>query len=864
MRRFNALLLVLFVMLAACSTPAPSPAPTVTSAPQSTSVPQPTPEPAPTPEPGPAPAVLPPPDQINLDTATQTLIARAKRTAFLIPFSHWDTDWHSSFPTYSRQAAANIITAIQIAKQHPRFRYTLEQVLFVKQFWETYPEHRADLTALIHNGQFTFAAPNVSQPDNNLVAPAVQLRNFQLGQDWIAATFGVQSRTAWHADSFGHSAAVPIWLNQLSLHYVFMGRGRGLGEQRRRLSLFPHAFYWASPADPTQRVLAVYIFYSDPWGPVYLLNNLDEQVAALQTIVDREFALTSSKYLFLPFGGDFSSPLPSTPDMVERWNATHPDTALVLADPATAFQYLATQQLPQYTTDLNPIWQGFYGTRPEAKIADKESEYYLTAADKFGLLMDVPQSTAWYTATVNAHHDNMAGTAYDWVWEASTKPRFDQAVATAAADLSGTLARITNAVDQPLVIFNPSSWARSEVVELSGSLPEVQDLPQSMQQISLGQVAIWANRVPSVGYTTMLPGTTSSIPNPVTATQASQLLTLSNGLVSVTLDGDHGGTFSSMRAASGPELLNGPGDDITYINDGGDVYGAFFGAERARSSTIPAQITLLATGPLLARAQAVIMLGGQLVTKTVTLRADSPLIDVALDIAGLPETTAIVQTPTTCHASARTDDLGFAAFTHPIDNSPIVSGTITYRREVFYPIMAWGDVSADDAGLTLITHGLQGLGGTDTLNLMLVRDVSDGGRPTSEGVKDRAYHTLRYAYLPHTGNAAAAATWRAAYAFNQPLIAVWKAGTQLQVQLPFMATPGRFPVAAAAHSLPPTFSLISADNGIIADLYRRDDRIEALVLAGDPNTPATLTGGGPPRVLPPAPLTITPVEVASP
>jgi hypothetical protein len=864
MRRLNALLIVLIATLAACSMPAPAPAPTVMPAPVPTSAPAPTLDPAPTPEPGPAPAALPPPDQINLDPATQTLIAHAKRTVFLIPFSHWDTDWHNTFPTYSRQAATNIITAIQIANQHPRFRYTLEQVLFVKQFWESYPEHRADLTALIRNGQFSFASPNVSQPDNNLVAPAVQLRNFQLGQDWIAATFGVQSDTAWHADSFGHSAAVPIWLNQLGLHYVFMGRGRGLGEQRRRPSLFPHAFYWASPADPTQRVLAVYMFYSDPWGPVYQLNDIDKQVAALQTIVDREFALTTSKYLFLPFGGDFSSPLPSTPDMVERWNITHPDTALVLADPKTAFQYLATQQLPQYTTDLNPIWQGFYGTRPEAKIADKESEYYLTAADKFGLLMDAPQSTAWYTATVNAHHDNMAGTAYDWVWEASTKPRFAQAVATAAADLSAALAQIANAVDQPLVIFNPSSWSRSEVVELSGSVPDAQGLPQPMQQIGPGHVALWVDRVPSVGYATIVPGTTSAIPNPAAATQVGQQVTLTNGLVAVTLDGDHGGTFSSMHAASGPELLNDPGDDITYIDDGGDVYGAFFGPERARSSTTPAQLTLLATGPLLARAQAVMTLGGQPVTKTVTLRADSPLIDVALDIAGLPETTAIVQTPTTRHASARTDDLGFAAFTHPIDNSPIVSGTITYRREVFYPIMTWGDVSSDDAGLTLITHGLQGLGGTDTLNLMLVRDVSDGGRPASEGAKDRAYHTLRYAYLPHTGNAAAAAIWRAAYAFNQPLIPVWKAGAQLQVQVPFMASPGRLPVAIAARTLPRSFSLIGANNGIIADLYRHNDRIEAVVLAGAPNTPATLSGSRAPRVLAPAPLTITSVSVASP
>src|SRR6185436_10256707 len=155
MRRLKVLLLMLSVMLAACSMPAPSPAQTVMPVPAPTSAPVPTAAPVPTPEPGPAPAALPPPDQINLDMATQTLIARTKRTVFLIPFSHWDTDWHNSFPTYFRQAAANIITAIQIAKQHPRFRYALEQVLFVKQFWETYPEHRADLTALIHNGQFT-------------------------------------------------------------------------------------------------------------------------------------------------------------------------------------------------------------------------------------------------------------------------------------------------------------------------------------------------------------------------------------------------------------------------------------------------------------------------------------------------------------------------------------------------------------------------------------------------------------------------------------------------------------------------------------------------------------------------------------
>ncbi|MFL5803449.1 MAG: glycoside hydrolase family 38 C-terminal domain-containing protein [Roseiflexaceae bacterium] len=847
--------------------PTPDPAPTSMPAPVAVTTPTPAPTSVPTPvaEPGPAPAPLPPPDRINLDAETQAVIAHAKRTVFLIPFSHWDTDWHRDFSVYAAQADRNILDAIRIAKRHPRFRYTIEQVLFAQHFWETYPELRADLTALVRNRQFTFAWPGITQPETSLVSPAIQARNLQLGQDWLAHTFGVQARTAWQSDAFGNSAAFPIFLARSNIPYVYMGRGRGLSEQRRRGSLFPPAFYWASPADPTQRVLAAYVFYSDAWGPIYQLTDPAQQLVELRKIIDREYALTSSKYLFLPMGADISSPLPALPDLVERWNATSSDTVLVMADPETAFQYLATQPLPQYTTDLNPIWQAFYGTRPEAKIADKESEYYLTAADKFGLLLDAPPSTAWYTATVNAHYDNIAGVSYDSVWKASQQPRFEQAVATAAEDLSRTLAQIAGGVDTPLVVFNPTSWPRSEVVELAGGLPDERDLPQPVQRLGPDHVAIWADAVPAVGYRALAGAPTSTVAHPATATQMGQHMSLSNGLVSVVLDGAHGGTFSSLAAAGGPELLAGPGDDMVYFNDGGDVYGAFLGAERARASQASAQITILASGPLVARAQASFRLGDQPITKTVTLYANSPQIDVALEIAALPETTAVVQTPTTLSADVRTDDLGFAAFTHPIDNSPIVSGTITYRREVFYPITAWGDVSADGAGLTLISHGLQGLGGTSTLNLMLVRQVSDGGRPTSEGVTDRERHMLRYAYLPHTGTARAAQPWFVAYDFNQPLIPVWRVAEALRVQLPFMqnATPRQYAIDRAGRAFLPSLSLIAAESGIVADLYRSGDQVEAVVLDADPGTPVTISSGGQQRTLPPASFTVIPVEVAA-
>ena len=324
--------------------------------------------------------------------------------------------------------------------------------------------------------------------------------------------------------------------------------------------------------------------------------------------------------------------------------------------------------------------------------------------------------------------------------------------------------------------------------------------------------------------------------------------------MSVTLDAAHGGTFTHLSIGD-TNVLSAFGDDVTYIDDSGDVYGARFGDERARESRVSAQITTLAEGPLIARAQVIFSLGGKPITKTVTLRADSPLVQVNLQIAALAETTALAQTPTIIAAQTRTDDLGFAAFNHPMDNRPIVAGDITYRRKIFYPIMAWGDVSANGAGLTLITHGLQGLGGTGTLNLLLVREVTKD----EEGVADSDYHTLRYAYLPHAGQGDVGQVANLSYEFNQPLIPVWRANGMLNAQLPFEDRVRQFAIERNAPKQPNSLTIISAQSGIVADLFRRNGQTQALTLDYDPATAPTLRMGDKEITLPANAITLMPI-----
>ena len=311
---------------------------------------------------------------------------------------------------------------------------------------------------------------------------------------------------------------------------------------------------------------------------------------------------------------------------------------------------------------------------------------------------------------------------------------------------------------------------------------------------------------------------------------------------------------AALRAGDGPELLAGPGDDLYALADTGDVYGATLGAERARQSTGPARVTVLAAGPLLARVEVALSLGGTPVVKTITIKADSPLVEITVRLAALPATATLVGLPTSRATASRTDDVGFAPYMHEVDNRPIVPGTVTYRRVVFYPMTAWTDVSADGAGLTLITHGLQGVAGTDTLSLLLVRQAAGRGGPEAEGVTDTEEHTFRYALLPHAGGVAEAQPWLAAYAFNQPLIPVWRTGDTMQIQLPFATdpTPRQLPHTPGGPTFPARSGLLAATSGLIADLACRGADLIALTIDYDPASPPVLTAGNAAITLPPA------------
>jgi hypothetical protein len=237
------------------------------------------------------------------------------------------------------------------------------------------------------------------------------------------------------------------------------------------------------------------------------------------------------------------------------------------------------------------------------------------------------------------------------------------------------------------------------------------------------------------------------------------------------------------------------------------------------------------------------------------------MVEVELDIRALPDSVAIAHTSTILDTDMRTDDLGFGAFNHKIDTRPIVPGDRTYRREIFYPIMYWSDVSKNNLGLTLITHGLQGVSGGAQRGVMLVRQASGD----YESVSDPGVHYLRYAYLPHAGTAENAKPWLAAYEFNQPLILAWKTGQAVNMRLPFdnELKVRELENLGDGSALPPVYSLLSAQDAIVADLYREGDQVMAVVLDYDPTNAGVIQVGEQEIVLPQNVFTMMPLQPSS-
>ena len=194
-------------------------------------------------------------------------VAEPGWTMFMISHFHYDPVWWNTQAAYTsvwtedppgqcRQTNGfDLVRAhLEMARREPEYKFVLAEVDYLKPFWDTHPEDRADLRRLIADGRVEIMGGAYNEPNTNLTSPETTIRNFVHGIGFQRDVLGADPATAWQLDVFGHDPQFPGMAADAGLTSSSWARGpfhqwgpmAGDGDPERMQ--FCSEFEWMAPS----------------------------------------------------------------------------------------------------------------------------------------------------------------------------------------------------------------------------------------------------------------------------------------------------------------------------------------------------------------------------------------------------------------------------------------------------------------------------------------------------------------------------------------------------------------------------------------------------------------------------------------
>ena len=734
-----------------------------------------------------------------------------KPTFWLIPHTHWEGAVFKTREEYLDMGLPHILTAVRLLKEHPNYRFTLDQVAYFKPFLQRYPEAAPAFRQFVAEGRLQIVCGLNVMPDDNMPSGESFVRQMLYAKGFCRDALGVDVKVGWLLDTFGHHAQMPQLLRLAGYQSFWFSRGV---EDHTKM---PSEFLWQG-LDGT-RIPAFWLpfSYGYLYGPPTDLPHFTDfmrrhwdDLAPFSRAGDRVGLA----------GVDVSEPELHVAGLVEQFNAQPGLPFTLRIGVPTDFEASVARQkdLPVITGERNPLFQGIYSSRIELKQRMRNAERLLTTVEKFGVLanwLGKPvdnQMTwrAWEPALFNVTHDLASGVMTDHVYEDTLRGYdFSQRLAEEMLDtrLDDILERInTTGSGVPLVVFNTLGWPRTDIaggdvgfasggiqdfdlVEGAGTPVATQILAaERFQDASLRRVkfAFLARNVPALGYQLyhLLPRQ-SARGRDVSLTETNGNCSFENDFCRANLDVTSGALLSLQLKRGNWEALGGPANVIALEPDAGDFWELYHNLDGAQnlvmtrplnvpragqahfSTEEPARSGTVRRGPVFSEVQVQHPLGSNTLTTTVRLYQGLRRLDFQTTILNRDKFVRYrLLVPTSLKTGRNFQEIPFGAIERPNAQE--------------FPAQNWMDYSDGAHGLTLLNRGLPGNNAADgTLMLSLLRSsrirsygIGGGfeGQGSDSGLELDQTRTLQYALVPHEGNWRAAGSCRAGLEFNNPLI----------------------------------------------------------------------------------------------
>ncbi len=388
------------------------------------------------------------------------------RKVYMVGNAHIDPVWLWQWTEGREEVFSTCRSALDLLAEDPAFMFCRSSAATYVWIEEYEPALFEAIRERVAEGRWVIVGGWWEQPDCNVPSGESLVRQGLYGKRYFGRRFGVDVKVGYNVDTFGHPATLPQILRGLGMDsYVFFRPGPHEKE-------LPSVFRWVAPGGAE-------VIACRPWG-IYGTgpDDIEEHIRNCAALIQPPLTSTLSLYGVGNHGG---GPTRRNLATIHRLQSDPDLPELVMDGPGPFFHEAAAlrEALPVVCDELQYHARGCYTAVSEVKQEMRRSEQYLLAAERMStvacslglaLLPTTEMEEAWRKVLFNQFHDILAGTSIRPAYD-DTRSDLLEAQATAERWYRDSLHRIASRVEtqgdgQSLIVFNPSAFARREVVEI--------------------------------------------------------------------------------------------------------------------------------------------------------------------------------------------------------------------------------------------------------------------------------------------------------------------------------------------------------------------------------------------------------------
>ncbi len=717
-------------------------------------------------------------------------------TLYCVATAHLDTQWRWTIrDTIQRYIPNTLTTNFERFEQYPGYVFSFEGSFRYMLMKEYYPELYQELKEYIAAGNWQVVGSCVDAADVLIPSPESLIRHILYGNDFTRREFGTTSYDIFLPDCFGFGYALPTIMSHCGL--------KGISTQKLTWgSWIPMPFdigRWRG-VDGSEIIAAL----NPGCYTTRIREDLSYEERAMEQIQKlREESGLGIAYKYFGIGDTGGAPSEECIDWLQKSVESDGPIRVKSTGADQLFLDLTPEQkkrLAVYDGELlmSVHATGCYTSQAAMKRWNRQNELLADSAERSAVIADwfggalYPRQAineSWIRFLWHQMHDDLTGTsipkAYEYSWNdlIISLNRFSSIFTDSVGAVTRNLD--TRAEGIPLVVFNPLSVTRKDVVQatvftrgkdvtsISVQGPDGKEVPSQLLAKHSDQVEIlFLARVPSLGfavYDVQLSREPGIIPESVKVSEN----TLENSRLRVQID-NNGDVASIIDKKYEKELLDSPirleiFDNPSYEWPAWEIlYETVAGLPREYVKGNP-RVRIVEEGPVRVALEIVREAAGSTFTQEIRLTegdgADRVEFHNTIDWYS-KNSLLKAAFPVTISNPGATYDMGIGTIERG-NNTP-------NRYEV--PAQQWVDITDVEAkyGIAFMSCSKYGWDkpADNIMRLTLLHTPETAGWYEEQAWQDMGHHKTAYALHPHKGDWREdnQVSWRAAQ-FNQPLAA---------------------------------------------------------------------------------------------